>query len=397
MKFPLSQFFGQWAQLRRFRALDASDRDIVFYAEDASSWVHFAEIVEHLTESLKQPICYLTSSETDPILQSSNKQIRSFWIGEGSIRTAAFMNMRATMMVMTMPSLETYFLKRSRMVPVHYVYLFHSLVSTHMIYVPGAFNHYDTIFCAGTHHNREIRAAEKIYQLKQKELVDVGYGRLDSLLCGTDSSENVIAGEDMGGTRVLIAPSWGPNGLLERHAVSLVKPLLNANYHVTVRPHPMTIKKRPDVIKSLQVEMGNHPRFILEIDIRSSESLHKSHVMISDWSGVALEYAFVRERPVIFVDVPRKVNNPLYEEIDCIPIEVSIRNEIGRVISPDNLASIPNEVEAILQKNTSYTEAILAARERSVYNVGASGKVGAEAILQIRDRLLKAKQLSTRS
>ena len=32
--------------------------------------------------------------------------------------------------------------------------------------------------------------------------------------------------------------------------------------------------------------------------------------MVSDWSGVAMEFAFGLERPVLFIDVPRKTNNP---------------------------------------------------------------------------------------
>ena len=35
-------------------------------------------------------------------------------------------------------------------------------------------------------------------------------------------------------------------------------------------------------------------------------SLYQSDLMISDWSGVAFEYAFAFNKPVIFCDVPKK-------------------------------------------------------------------------------------------
>ena len=61
--------------------------------------------------------------------------------------------------IMTMPDLGTFYLKRS-VHPVHYVYLFHNMVSSHMTFKPGAFDHFDTIFCVGPHHIDEIRKTE---------------------------------------------------------------------------------------------------------------------------------------------------------------------------------------------------------------------------------------------
>ena len=52
---------------------------------------------------------------------------------------------------------------------------------------------------------------------------------------------------------------------------------------------------------------------------------------MSDWSGVAFEYALGLKKPVIFVDVPRKVNNQKYKEIQIDPIEVIIREHMGVV------------------------------------------------------------------
>lgn len=59
--------------------------------------------------------------------------------------------------------------------------------------------------------------------------------------------------------------------------------------------------------------------------------------MVSDWSDAALEYAFCRESPVLFVDVPRKVNNPAWQEIGLEPIEASIRDKIGMNVRLDEL------------------------------------------------------------
>ena len=71
--------------------------------------------------------------------------------------------------------------------------------------------------------------------------------------------------------------------------------------------------------------------FYLEESTVSQDSFYHSDIMVSDWSGVAFEYALGLKKPVIFVDVPRKVNNQKYKEIQIDPIEVIIREHMGVV------------------------------------------------------------------
>ncbi len=63
-------------------------------------------------------------------------------------------------------------------------------------------------------------------------------------------------------------------------------------------------------VKRLVAEQDR--RFQLETNIATNDSFCAADLMISDWSGAALEFAFATERPGLFVDVPRKVNNPDY-------------------------------------------------------------------------------------
>ena len=52
--------------------------------------------------------------------------------------------------------------------------------------------------------------------------------------------------------------------------------------------------------------------------------------MITDWSGIAFEYAFALLKPILFIDVPPKVRNPDYHEVSSPPLEVALRAEFGR-------------------------------------------------------------------
>ena len=292
------------------------------------------------------------------------------------------MELKAELLVMTMPSLETYFIKRSRVYPVHYVYVFHSIVSSHTIYRKGAFDHFDSIFCTGPHHVEEIKATERLYNLNHKNLVECGYGLLDKLQKNKPVQNQELCTKD-GRKKILVAPSWGKKGLLETKGLELVKILLDAGYHVTVRPHPMTIRKWPKIIKTIKNEFKDNTNFEMETDVSSFESLYSTYGLISDWSGIGFEYAFVCERPVLYIDGFPKINNPSYDKIPCKPLEVSIRNLIGKVISPNELKSIPKIIESTYENIDLFKTKVQEARNETVFNFGQSGIKGAQEIVKI--------------
>jgi len=234
-----------------------------------------------------------------------------------------------------MPDIEQYQVKRSSY-PVHYVYVQHSLVSLHMVYRPGAFDHYDTVFCAGPHHVAELRALEANAGLAAKAVFEHGYSRLDAIRREAATRSPVSSSAD-DARHVLFAPSWGETGIIESGlGQTLVADLIADGHQVTLRPHPQTIRFWGPKVDAICVEHANNPRFTFEANVDGQESLQQSDLMISDWSGAALEYAFGLNKPVVFVDVPRKVNNPDYEQIPLTPLEVSIRSQIGHVFHPDD-------------------------------------------------------------
>ncbi|MGE3166504.1 MAG: CDP-glycerol--glycerophosphate glycerophosphotransferase [Planctomycetota bacterium] len=372
-----------WRALRdglRFRGVDARARRVVVYAEDEAAGPHLAGVVAALV-ARGCPPTYLTSSTTDPMLERSPPGVRAFFVGAGLIRTWLFMTLRADVLLTSTPDLETFQLKRSRVHPVHYVYLFHSMVSTHMIYRPAAFDAFDTILCVGPHHVREIRAREACADLPAKRLVAHGYAHLETLsaLAAAARATAPIAH----GRNVLIAPSWGPDGLFETCGAELVEPLLAAGWSVTLRPHPMTRRRRPEVLRALEQRFASDPRVAIESDVRTTQSLLTATALISDWSGVALEYAFATERPVLFVDVPRKVNNPDYRQLACEPVEVALRSRIGAIVGHAELAQVPQRLAELVARGPALRASIRQARDETVFRVRGSAGIAAEAILAV--------------
>ena len=381
MKITKSIFGKEWEELGKFNQLDLDERSIVFYSESSVILYPYVEEIINELEKRDQKICYVTSSKNDPVLK--NKEIKTFYIGDGSARTKFFLELKAWVLIMTMPDLDTYYIKRSKTFPVNYIYLFHSMNSTHMEFQKGAFDRFDTIFCVGQHQIQEIRATEQLYNLKQKKLVECGYGLLDKLLKSrpSHSQENFLSKNNK--KKILIAPSWGKQNLLETVGIDLVKILLDAGYHVTVRPHPMTIKKSPKLIKQIKEKFEKNPDFLLDTNTSSFEQLFSSYALITDWSGIGHEYAFVCERPVIYVDVPKKARNKKYDKIGFVPLEISIRSKIGEIISIQNLGSIPERIEFLYGHITDFQSKIKKIRDDTVFNIGKSGEAAANEIIRI--------------
>jgi YidC/Oxa1 family membrane protein insertase len=325
-------------------------------------------------------LCYITSDYNDPIQHRNSPDITTFYFNALFPFVLPFLD--AKVVVMTMPDLNQFHVRRS-INDTNHVYVFHSLVSTHMVYRLGAFDHYDTVFCAGPHHLEEVRRTEEVYGLKPKCLLEVGYYRVEKIFADHKDYLRESASEANPRKCVLIAPSWQDSNILETYGSKLIATLLDAGYDVVFRPHPMTIAKKPDQLLALEQEFGFHENFRLDTETVSEKFIHEADVLVCDWSGVALEYAFGTERPVLFIDLPRKVRNPEYEKLEIEPVEVLLRDQIGRVIGVDDVSNAAVTVSDFLAHRELYRDKIVRARERYVYNFGKSSDIGAKYIMDI--------------
>ena len=377
MKFPSFSLGHEWNELKRFEKLSDSERSIVFYAENKASMDYFGSLISELTEKMNLQICYVTSVKDDPILDSKNQRILSFYIGDGTVRTKFFLTLKAKILVMDMPDLDQFHIKRSKIYPVHYVYLFHSMFSIHSYLRKGALDNYDTIFCVGSHHVNELRTTEKLYGLKPKTIVNYGFGRLDTLL---QEKEKFAKSDSNLKDLILITPSYGDENLLEKCGIELIDTLLKSDFRVLLRPHFRTLRDSKELIDSIKNKFEKNLSFIFEDGVIPPEYFHNSICMISDWSGISMEYAFTFERSVIFIDVPKKILNPDADDLPLEPIEISIRKKIGRIVSTNNIREIPNIINNLNNNTEDFKKQLKLIRQNTVFNISTSSKIGANYI-----------------
>ncbi len=391
------------------RRLDALARttpgglEFVFYAESRNDWIYFEGLVLELLERRGKTVVYLTSSRDDGVFELGHENLHAFYIGEGAARTMLFRSIDCTLFLMTLTDLDQLFLKRS-VRDVHYVYLFHAIVSAHMVYRERSFNGYDSFLAVGPHHEREIEALCRFYELDAKEVVPFGYYRLEKLL--TRNAIRTTASSVPASTReVLIAPSWGDHSITCTVAEDLIATLLESDYRITFRPHPMSLRRDADRLARLETRFAANDRVVFDLDIRSSASLERADLMISDWSGSAFEFAFGFEKPVLFVDTRPKVNNADFDAFSRFcrergeslePIEKSLRSELGDTLQPGRLEAVAQKIDALLADPNATRDRLVRARERTVYNLesgnegvssGRSSQAGADHLIALSAKL----------
>ena len=367
------------ADYKRFSQGELFSKKIIVYSEKSGFYKYFENILDQFTKKSDVLVHYITSDPNDAIFKSENKKIIPYFIDNNHL-IPLFMKIDSDIVVMTTPNLQTYYLKRSLVrKDVEYIYVPHDPVSIHMGVAPGAYDHFDTVFCVGPQQMKELRAEEKVYHTKEKKLVEGGYGLLDNLIASydvADKQENEIK-------KILIAPSWQEDNIMDSCIDDLVEALVGKGYDVTIRPHPEYVKRfavnLETIIDRFRDKFDDH--FRIETDFSSNVTIFSADLVISDWSGIALEFAYTTLRPAIFINTKRKVLNPDYEKVGITPLEVWLRDEIGVSVDPKNVSDIRSVVDKLLSSRDEYEEKIRTIRNENVFNIGHSGEVIADYLI----------------
>jgi YidC/Oxa1 family membrane protein insertase len=374
--------FSGWKGWRQFKKLPWDWRNIVVYSESGQDWHQFAGLIEHLNGPLERKTCYVTSDAADPGLAREHQNFRAICIPEGLFLTVFFQTQQADVVVLTMMDLDNLHLKRS-LHPVHYIYLFHSMGSTHMVDNEDSYDHYDSLFCTGPHQIAEIRRREELKGLPAKHLFDYGHPRLEQVIEEGRAGRRDRVPE--GTTTVLIAPTWGEDSIFNTCGRPLIDTLLDAGHRVVMRPHYQSLRKSPEAIAAVREAFAGHERFEYVDRMGETDSIMRSSLLITDWSAMALEYALGLEKPVLFIDVPRRIRNPNWRELGIEPVESSIRGQLGEIISPDSLDEAPAAIERLIGDPDRFRAKVRELRESMVFRLGDSTPDGAAEIARIAD------------
>ena len=155
-----------------------------------------------------------------------------------------------------------------------------------------------------------------------------------------------------------------------------------------IRPHPQYVRRKAQQWEEIEHKYKDNDNVLLESDFSSNETILKADLVVSDWSSITFEYVFSTLRPCLFIDTPMKVINPDYKEIDIVPLDIMLRNVVGRSAPPDDKEAIKQAASYLIEHYDEYHDILKKTCSENVYNFMNSAEIGGKYILS---RLIKQK------
>lgn len=369
-------------KLKNFSFTNANKKDknsktkskIIIYGEDKRYYNVFKPIIEELI-NLEIPITYYSSSEDDPIFEIKNDLLHSEFIGTGNKAYAKLNFIETDICLMTTPNLDVFQLKKSKGVK-KYVHIMHA-PSEAALYCLYSLDFFDAVLLNGKNQIDDIRELENLRKTKIKELDIIGSTYLDELEKKKEIAEIKSKFKNNNDKRtVLIAPSWGINGLLTRFGDKLIDAILENDFYCIVRPHPQSLIVEKELIEKLKDKYKDNKNLEWDFDVDNILSLSRADVMLSDFSGVIFDYAFLFEKPAIIPSFTFDKRGTDAIELKDETWTLKTLPKISVSLDENNFSEIANIVSETIN-NETIKENILKVKEEAYMYRGEAGKRGA--------------------
>jgi len=351
---------------------------IVFYSEKNGFYKYYKNIIEEIIRRTNIVVHYITSDPADEVFSMESNQFKPYYIGENRM-IVLMMKLEADIVVMTTPDLENYQLKRSYVKKdAIYVYVPHDVNSSNLTFHKNALDHFDVIFTSGFKNKNELLEREEKFNLNKKEFVEWGSSVIDNMIKSYEAmeKEDEESGEKSDKKTVLIAPSWQKDNIMDSYIEGMLEQLKNTHYNIIVRPHPQYVRHYEARIDAL-AEKYKADGIVFQKDFSSNKTVYTADLLVTDWSSIAFEYTFSTLKPVLFINTPMKVVNPDYQELSEVPIDIELRDKIGISVDTDKIDGLNTAVDTLLFDERFSKQSIAELRDKYIYNIGTSGKVGA--------------------
>lgn len=315
---------------REFQSTDKKFKNIVFYSE-GDDYDHF--YTPYVNSCLKNQInfSYISSSKNVPF--TKNNYSKFFYIGDTFIRTLFFFTLDCKNLITTMPDLGNFFLKKSSKCH-NYIYFFHSMFSMNIIYNHNAFSNYDTILCANKIHAYEVK--HYFFSNSKVKFINLGYPKIDEIKKEYNNKKNNSVIKS-----ILIAPSWGNE--FENYNVYkiLILQLIEQGFLINFRPHPATIKYFKKYLDEIYSIFNKYKNFKYSHKKNNLKDYLENDLIITDWSGSAVEFALATKKRCIFLETTQKVRNKNFSNYENLKsLEIIFKKEVSECFSLKNFSEI---------------------------------------------------------
>lgn len=348
--------------------IDKNKLPIVIFSDHKRYWNVFGPICDEL-ERRGQKVWYYTASSDDPALQYGKDKefVTCEFIGEGNRAFSRLNILNAYIVLSTTPGLDVYQWKRSKTVN-YYVHILHAPGNISLYRMFGT-DYYDALLLSGDHQVKQTRQLEALRKLPEKEIVLTGLTYLDEMKKRLDS--HPAAKNDHDKPTVLLAPSWGPSGILSKYGASFIEELINTGYHIVVRPHPQSFSSEKDMLEKLMEKFPDNDEFEWNRDNDNFDILSRADIMISDFSGVIFDFLLVFDKPIMYANAG--FNKDPYDAwwLDETPYTFEVLPRVGMEITDDYKDNLKTMIDECIN-DPKYEAARQEVRNTCWKNIGGA-------------------------
>lgn len=322
----------------------------IFFCENEEI---FFRLYPYINNRKKKGSVYLFFFETpsERVLNLFSKD-KILVLKNNFIRELFFLTLRVNYLYASTPDLDKTLFKKSKIRKNKYIYLHHSPVSLTAVYNQNAFESFDALQVIGDYQYKELNELNLINNTRIKPLKSK-YAFYEE---NKRKSEKTYIKEKVK-FDVLIAPSWNTNFYNTECHLKLSKLFLSNNISFKLRPHKMTLKKKLLDLKQLE---NNH----ISLDHSINLNFYNFDFLISDWSGIFIEYFLLRKKKPILINTSQKIGNGFiknkYKEN---AVENKWRKEISYLFDLNEIHKIPIKILFLKENNTEIEKDLIKANE----------------------------------
>ena len=371
----MNSLYNFLISIKNLFLISSNDIKVSFYSENKNYQKFALPIIKIILKNSSNKIYYISSDINDKI---NSDRVENYYVGNGIIRNIFFLVLKADNLFLTLTDLNNHFLKKTKNIK-KYIYFFHSPISTFKSYTVSAFDNYDVILCNGEYQKKEIEFREKSTQHK-KSLIEFGYSYFNYLKEALKQEDVVESNE------ILVAPSWNLNEekFISEKIIFLIEKLIELNiYKIRFRPHPEHFKRSKTFLENMKKKFSEKV-FFFDDETDPFNSLKKAKYLITDTSGIALEYLLIFKKPVIYYESRDKIHNNNIESFsNFTAIEDQIKSKFGLILDIDNLDNIDEKIKIFNKKFENFDKEISFFLSNNFYNIEGNENLFKNKINQI--------------
>ena len=208
-----------------------------------------------------------------------------------------------------------------------YIYIQHSNIGLSMAYEENSFNKFDILQVVNSFQFNDANEIKEKNNLKLK-IVKTKYYFLKNLDFKEKAGDNKYC---------LIAPTWNTNFFKSEIIEKINEVMSEKKIKIKIRPHPMSFEHDLENLKKYKNKY--------EFDQNKIINFSEIEYLITDWSGIFIEYCLLFKKKGILIETKKKIRNLNYKNYDTIPSEIACRVNMGFTIKTEEINKINNYIK----------------------------------------------------